>query len=326
MLIQQELSCLLALVTTVVQALPALGPHDGPLLFPNPPGTAPPANRSSGISFGNRQFDDDDDDVCHNSHTCKDRGKRYWDQLIATVSQPNPIDRTDGPEKFREYYRTQIAMLGDRIEQLDDDLENHGFETRNIRGWATFSMNPHTGEETVDTAYRNLFYTFKGLIIAAENFRDADEQKKLPWSELMYMTWKSAEQRANLWHDRDPVHHPGGGPISTLQTVVSAKCVNEETQAVIKEIWDAQGLEWNTGDPMWYKYTLGELAAAGRADWFYALVGTDNVKGAVWLLNDHAAEIGRKIITEIWVRWTWVDPDIWINIGPYMLDEAVSVA
>ncbi|KAL8914308.1 MAG: hypothetical protein Q9171_001028 [Xanthocarpia ochracea] len=325
MLIQRELSCLLALVTVVVQALPALGPHDGPLMFPNPPDVAaPPVNRSSSGTFGNRQFDDED--VCHVSHTCKDRGKRYWDQLIATISLPNPVDRTDGLDKFREYYSTEIAMLGDHILQLHDDLENHGFETKYVQGWATFSMNPDTGEETVDTAYRNLFYTFKGLIIADENFRDADEQKKLPWSELMYMTWHSAKQRADWWHHRDPTL-PGGGPISTLQTVISAKCVNEETQAVIKEIWDAQGLEWNTGDPIWYRYTLAELAAAGKADWFYSLVGTDNIKGAVWLLNDHAAEIGKKVITEIWVRWTWVDPDIWINIGPYTLETAaVSVA
>ncbi|KAL8916692.1 MAG: hypothetical protein Q9172_006184 [Xanthocarpia lactea] len=325
MLVQQELSCLLALVTVVQALSPAWGPSGRPLMFPNPPdiAAAPPVNRSSG-TFGNKQLHDDE--VCHTSQTCKDRGKRYWDQLIATVSQPNPVDRTDGPDKFAEYYRTELAVLGDHIPQLHNDLENHGFETKYIQGWATFSMNPDTGKETVATAYRNLFYTSKGLIIQEENFRDADEQKKLPWSELMYETWEDAHQWENFQHSEDPTH-PAGGPISTLQTVVSAKCVGEETQAVIKEIWDVQGHDWNEGDPTWYKYTLAELAAAGKADWFYSLVGTDNVKGAVWLLNDHAAEIGKKVITEIWVRWTWVNPDIWINIGPYTpATTAVSVA
>lgn len=40
-------------------------------------------------------------------------------------------------------------------------------------------------------------------------------------------------------------------------------------------------------------------------------MGTDNVKGVVFLLNDHSVEMGRKIITEVWTRWDTDFPDIW---------------
>lgn len=46
-----------------------------------------------------------------------------------------------------------------------------------------------------------------------------------------------------------------------------------------------------------------------------ALLVTDKVKGTIWSLNDHAAEIREKEITTIWTRWTTRHPDIWIEIG-----------
>ncbi|KAL8866785.1 MAG: hypothetical protein Q9174_006085, partial [Haloplaca sp. 1 TL-2023] len=174
--------------------------------------------------------------------------------------------------------------------------------------------DPTTGAETEDTAYKNYIDTFEGAIVAVENFREYDEQKQLPWSELMYVDWgqvrEFADERTQIFPD-----HDGGGPISNLKSVVQAKCTNDQTRAVIQEIWKLQGLEYNTGDTTWYKYVLEDPLEPLAAEWFYSLVGTDNVKGTAWLLNDHAAEIGKKVITEIWVRWTWVDPDIWINVS-----------
>ena len=37
--------------------------------------------------------------------------------------------------------------------------------------------------------------------------------------------------------------------------------------------------------------------------WWLALVGTDNCKGAVFLLTQHANEVGRKEVGDIWTRW-----------------------
>lgn len=80
---------------------------------------------------------------------------------------------------------------------------------------------------------------------------------------------------------------------------------------------------------MWRKWTLAEHEVANnlnpqlqesKADpikfFFYAFLGTDNVKGTVYLLNDHPVALGKKIITEIWTRAT-PHFDMWINLGPY---------
>ncbi|KAL8697005.1 MAG: hypothetical protein Q9201_007363 [Fulgogasparrea decipioides] len=260
---------------------------------------------------GNRQVDDS---VCKDYKTCGERGHRYWQWLQGNVSLVQPVDRTDGAEIFDTFYGIEFASLEDAVSQLEQDLANHGFEDEYIEAWAIFSKDPDTGEETVETAYRNMFYTYKGLIIAEENFREYDEQKKLPWSELMYQNWQVAKEWADDRRD-DPhfahLEHPGGGLISSLQTVIQAKVQNDQTKAVIQTMFKSEGREWNVLDQTWYKYTLAETS-----NWFYALLGTDNCKGTVWLLNDHAAEIGKKVITEIWVRYARPDPDIWMNIGP----------
>lgn len=125
----------------------------------------------------------------------------------------------------------------------------------------------------------------------------------------MAQAWPVAREWADDWEGKNG--RPLGGPISNLQTVIQARVLNDQTQRVIKTIWAAEEREYNVLDPTWYKFTFAE-----KPNWFYALLGTDNIKGTVWLLNDHAAEIGKKVITEIWIRWRVADPDIWISIGP----------
>ncbi|KAI4255388.1 MAG: hypothetical protein LQ352_002590 [Teloschistes flavicans] len=255
---------------------------------------------------GNRQADDD---VCPDYEVCSTRGHRYWQTLQANIALAQPVDRTDGPEKFERFYGIEFASFEDPIDQLRQDLIDHGINYNFLDGFAVFSKDPDTGIETEETAYQNMFQTDKGVIIAVENFRHADEQKQLPWSELMAQAWPVAREWADDWKGENG--RPLGGPISNLQTVVQARVFNDQTQTVIKTIWAATNREYNEFDPTWYKFTLAE-----NPYWFYALLGTDNIKGTVWLLNDHAAEIGKKVITEIWIRWRVADPDIWITIGP----------
>ncbi len=223
------------------------------------------------------------------------------------------MDVVAGKETFdRDYGCEFLSLAGDDSpgpRNIRPELERRGFEWEWTEAFATFSVNPETGKETEDTAYRNMFHTSKGLIVALENFRRLDEQKTLPFSEIIYHTWPFAQQYAE--NTKGIRGRPGGGPISTLQAMVQVAVQNEETRAVIKTIWDKKGWYWNEGDPTWYRFTLAESPL-----WFYALLGTVNVKGTVFLLKDHAAEIGKKTITTIWVRWPQVDPDIWIDIGP----------
>ncbi|KAL8864696.1 MAG: hypothetical protein Q9174_007255, partial [Haloplaca sp. 1 TL-2023] len=160
MLVQQAAACLFG-VATIVQALPpAINPPAGyeNLVLPNSVETAP-VNQVNGTNPL-------DAEVCTESSTCGDRGRRIWAQLIATISQPNPVDRTDGKAKFDTYYGSELGGFWDDFRQLHGDLKTHGFKETNLYGWTTFSKDPTTGAETEDTAYKNYIDTFEGAIVA----------------------------------------------------------------------------------------------------------------------------------------------------------------
>lgn len=165
MLIQQFI-LQLVIVVTAVQAIP----------------TATLRVSNAQVSAtGNRQADDD---VCPDYEVCSTRGHRYWQTLQANIALAQPVDRTDGPEKFERFYGIEFASFEDPIDQLRQDLIDHGINYNFLDGFAVFSKDPDTGIETEETAYQNMFQTDKGVIIAVENFRHADEQKQLPWSEV----------------------------------------------------------------------------------------------------------------------------------------------
>ncbi|KAI4253447.1 MAG: hypothetical protein LQ352_003689 [Teloschistes flavicans] len=254
-----------------------------------------------------------DDITCNDYMTCSSKGLGYWKDLQATLSNPHPQDRND-VAIFNRDYKCDFASTdwNDKfsLTMLKPALEAHGINWQWLSAQATFSINPVTGKDTTDTAYLNLFATGVGVIVAYENFRDGDEQKTLPWSELMFQTWPHARD----WDDRyaGGTDHPPGKPISALSTVIQLDIRNEETVNVLQTIWTAEGWEKNSVDQSWYRFTE---TTPSMSNWFYAILGTPNVKGTVFLLKDHAAEIGMKNIKEIWVRWPYVYPDIWIVIG-----------
>ncbi|KAL8767054.1 MAG: hypothetical protein Q9209_006348 [Squamulea sp. 1 TL-2023] len=256
-----------------------------------------------------------DDETCSDYNTCSRKGRDYWLQLHRVLAQVRPIDKTYGKAIFDRDYGCEFMIVDEDItpgvRRIRGDVAQHGFDWNWVEEFGVFSKNPVTGEEDKDTPYSNMFHTSKGLIVAVANYRRLDRRKTLPWSEIVYQAWHVAQR----YDDRSkainrPLGHPGGGPISTLQAVVQVDVLNAETRAVIKTIWDKASLEYNIGDQTWYKFN--EIHTPG---WFYALLGTVNVKGTVFLLKDHAAEIGKKTVTGIWVRWPSPNPDIWIGIG-----------
>ncbi|KAI4146520.1 MAG: hypothetical protein L6R39_003439 [Caloplaca ligustica] len=257
-----------------------------------------------------------DDNTCSDYKTCSSKGHAYWEQLQAKLSEARPVDRNDA-ETFNKDYKCEYISLDfdtPSLVRIRPDLADHGVDWQWVEPQAVFSINPVTGKDTEVTAYTNLFTTSKGIIVAFENYRDEDEQKTLPWSELMYQAWSYAREWDDFRKEQGIIKgHPGGGPISRLSTVIQLDVQNQETVKVLQTIWTNQKLEWNILDKTWYKVTEADPATR---NWFYALLGTANVKGTAFLLKDHAAEIEKKTITEIWVRWPYVYPDIWINVGP----------
>lgn len=71
------------------------------------------------------------------------------------------------------------------------------------------------------------------------------------------------------------------------------------------------GADKVAGEGVWRSWTMqGEGGGEGNG-FFVAMLGTDNVRGVVWLLGDHAVEMGRKEVVGIWTRWEGVHPDVW---------------
>ncbi|KAI4088964.1 MAG: hypothetical protein LQ344_005716 [Seirophora lacunosa] len=252
---------------------------------------------TAGVPFaGDKQ---NDNVFCSSCIDCFISGEKYWNTLQRTLGQKDLVDRND-IAKFRQYYGVEPSEEPFDLGRIQQDLLNHHFDAKLLTGWATLSKSQRTGElDKPFGAYENEFDTRNGIIVANSNDRRWDSQKQLPWSELMYQTWQTVSAIQ------------GGGPISTLRTVVRKQVTNLGTQAVLNALYKLNQPEIKRGDPKWYRWSGAEQPL-----FFLALLGTDNVKGVLWLLNDHAREMGRKEISEIWTRWGEQDPDIWIELRP----------
>ncbi|KAL9589715.1 MAG: hypothetical protein Q9203_001486 [Teloschistes exilis] len=250
--------------------------------------------------------ENDESDRCPSYMACSQKGLGYWNTLHTTLSQENPKDRDDHAT-FEKYYHTESVSKLYSDPKMRQTLEDRGVDVTQMHHWVTSSMNPTTKEPDESTAYDNVFDTKNGIIIAEGNWRNEDNQKKLPWSEIIYQTWDLAEANENLLAT-EGLAKTSGAPISNLQSVVRHDIANRGTQAVLIAAYSANGFAL---DEEWRPWT-----EVDHRDFFHGLLGTDNVKGVVWLLNDHAAEIGKKEISKISSRWEGGYPDLWIDIAP----------
>lgn len=197
--------------------------------------------------------------------------------------QASPVDRTDGLAEFQAaYVALEGEMLSD-LENLRPDLVSRGFDPKAIEAWDTFSINPKYHLRGSHAAYDNYFDTVNGIVVANSNYNSLDSQKTLPWSEIMYQTWQLISRV-----------YRNGGLISTLRTVVQQTVMNGGARAVLTTLYKTRQLSMNAGDKTWYRWRELE-----QPEFYFALLETYNTKGTVWLLNDHAAEIGKKEITEM---------------------------
>ncbi|KAL8669341.1 MAG: hypothetical protein Q9168_006066, partial [Polycauliona sp. 1 TL-2023] len=253
-----------------------------------------------------------DNEICLTYSTCSEKGLRYWNKLQTTLyqAQQGQIFDRDDSEVFKKYYYTAYDESSPVEPDLEQPLKNRGIDpATEMDTWRISGLNPSTGLRDKDAAYYNIFDTYNGFIIADSNRRAGDSQQRLPWSELMYQTCSLAEQKANQLALASPSEHHPGGPISNLRGVVQHFIVNKGTQQVLTAAYKANG--WEAGYDQPDQWRVFREEDAGRKNFFfYGLLGTDNVKGTVWLLNDHANEIGRKDISAIYVRWSTGNPDI----------------
>ncbi|KAL8777280.1 MAG: hypothetical protein Q9194_002641 [Teloschistes cf. exilis] len=240
---------------------------------------------------------------CTDYESCGVKGLKYWNILTTTLANAKSIDRDDF-EVFEEHYYAHYDATFMADAELLWPMRSRHMDPSKIDHWEVSGIDPHTMQRDESPSYYNQFDTNQGLLIADGNWRAQDSQKALPWSEIIYYTWNMAADKANSLSSKN---HPPGGPISKLQSVVQHIVTNKVTQTVLKAAYEAN--DWvpgYDGPDEWRKWT-----EVDTGPFFFGLLGTDNVKGSVWLLNDHANEIGRKDISAIWSRWHMGNPDLW---------------
>ncbi|KAL8752763.1 MAG: hypothetical protein Q9184_005630, partial [Pyrenodesmia sp. 2 TL-2023] len=134
-------------------------------------------------SGGNKQ---EYEDVCPDYKTCGSKGLQYWNWLQGNISSPDLVDRSDGKAIYDRSYLSDSRPLGAGILR-PQDLLNHALPNLDDPAytyWQTSSINPDTGLESEEIAYKNAINTRDGVLIALYNFREVDDAKTLPWSEL----------------------------------------------------------------------------------------------------------------------------------------------
>ncbi|KAL8798687.1 MAG: hypothetical protein Q9182_006473 [Xanthomendoza sp. 2 TL-2023] len=251
-----------------------------------------------------------DDDVCLTFKACSENGYRYWNKLHTTLElsqQGKFVDRNNS-ELFQEHYFAEYDTTMVADPDLVQSFSKRQLDPSFLDYWEISGFDPVTLRRDRMPAYYDIFDTHGGVIVAHGNQRRWDSQKAIPWSEIMYQTWQLAEQKANKLGGKN---HPHGGPISNLRSVVQHVIHNKGTQAVMKTAYEANGfVPGYDGPEEWRKWTEED-----NKHFFFGFLGTDNIKGTIWLLNDHANELGRKQISAIWTRWHLGNPDIWyINL------------
>lgn len=239
---------------------------------------------------------------CPDYAQCGIKGKFYWSKLIQTIQLPNPEGDMNRSQIFNDWYGAAHEVREDAGQEISQDLTNHGLSPIDeYHNWFVFAKLSENGQEdTENNPYKNLVNTKDGVIVATYNYRDEDKAQKLKWSDIIYETYLRELEEENQ----------SSQTIADLQTVVRTDIVNEGTINVAKAAYKSNNTDFNA-DSDWKKWSIAETPY-----WFYGLLGTDNVKGVVWLLKDHAQALKSKVITEIWTRKD-LQFDIWINIGPY---------
>ncbi|KAL8673071.1 MAG: hypothetical protein Q9168_002494 [Polycauliona sp. 1 TL-2023] len=245
----------------------------------------------------------DNIDLCSNYATCAANGYNSWTTLHQTITQ-NLADRASSFADFQEWYETDTVPLGSYGKTIRQDLTNHGIPWQKMVLYASTSRDAETAELSVDSAYGNIIDPIQGVIVAIENWRHLDESAlQLPWSEIIYLTWRYIAA----------AHSPTTKTsLATLRYSVQNNVDNDDTRRILRLMYAQMGFAApGTGDAVWRAWTPESVKTR---NWFLALSGTDNCKGTVWLLRDHAVEARGKAVRVIWTRWADFYPDIWMDI------------
>jgi len=130
----------------------------------------------------------------------------------------------------------------------------------------------------------------KGAIVALWNFQENDhwpvsDPHRLPWSELTWQTWEKIAKPQRFARNND---------VPNLKYIFRRDVQNDGTTATVQKAHETNGLSMNERG----EFEVDNTNVA-KSDAFYALLGTDNVKGVAFMLKDHHVELGNKVIKKI---------------------------
>ena len=226
-------------------------------------------------------------------NTLKNKGANNWIALEARRQEKCPVDVAYDQANFDKYWKEKIPVNAPPALQPQ-------FVPRGVNNGKPLPENAFLGvgyRSKINgvvgkTAYDNLHTPqldgptsgSGGAIIAANNEFHEDESApgdKLRFFEILFWEYKmaadSAERKAK---------------VSNLNWVFRSNIINTDTNNLILEIHKRrakpdQEQQWTMEDD---------------SDAFLALIGCDNVKSVVWMLNDHVNAFIRKGIPSIWTQ------------------------
>lgn len=201
---------------------------------------------------------------------------------------------------------------------LSDDLKLYGLPGLNSPGytfWATFSKD-RRGIKSEEPAYENIINTRDGVTVALDNDRERDKaEQQLNWSELMYQAWQVTKAE----DDKSGV--ATGGTLSTLQYSVQMNVINDQAVQILELAYSNMGYPGQySGDETWRRWSKLDIQTK---NWWLALLGTDNCKGRVYLLTQHAVEVGGRRLV-IFIRSGGMNGHIFGKSSPFTLGFYVS--
>ena len=226
-------------------------------------------------------------------NTLKNKGANNWIALEARRQENGPVDVAYDQPKFDKYWK-------EKIPQNAPPALRPQFVPRGVNNGEPLPENVFLGVEyrsringvVSKTAYDNLHAPqlkgptagSGGVMIAANNdYREDKSAKedKLRFSEILFWEYKMAADST----DRK-------AKVSNLNWVFRSNIINTDTKNLILEPHKRRAKpdeeqQWTMEDD---------------SDAFLALIGCDNVKSVVWMLNDHVNAFIRKGIPSIWTQ------------------------
>lgn len=213
-------------------------------------------------------------------------GKKILENHRKRLDSDDTEDTGLDSEKAKDDLRNKYQVKSESRDYEPDDslkksLSNDGITTEKGK-WLSSHIKEKDCESESKSEFQNAYiYDEKkqeGVIIAENNSRERGAV--LTWSEAAFQ-----EYNVKVSHR----------VLENLKYIYQLYIINSSTKDFITEAIDrGDGREVNVEDEEWHVFRPG-------SDSFTALLGSENGRGAGYMINDHLAEMGRKRVSEIHV-------------------------